>query len=260
MTQRADADLPLTGVFNFPDAGGYAARDGATMRRGVLWRSAHHETASDLDLDRIDALALATVVDLRGDGERRAHRCRRGPGFAATVRFASGETAGLAPHLARAGEAIDADTARRLMIDTYRHMPDRAVLAAAMTMMLDALASGHTPLLVHCVAGKDRTGLAVALVHRLLGVHPDDIMADYLRTATVARQDARVAQGAAALRRARADIDDAAIGVLMGVEPAFLNAAFDRIDADFGGVEAFARERLDLSPERRMALERALLD
>ena len=174
----ADRVLPLSGIHNFRDYGGYAVEDGGRLRQGLLWRSAHHEQATDADLGAVDALGLETVIDLRGDDEREMHPCRRSDNFSARVLFAGGVTAGLAPHLQAAGGAIDVATARARMIDTYAGMPYRSALVATLRLYLAALAEYDAPSLVHCVAGKDRTGFAVAIVHRLVGVHEDDLMHD----------------------------------------------------------------------------------
>lgn len=95
----AERVLPLSGIHNFRDYGGYAVEGNGRLRDNFLWRSAHHEAASDDDLAAVDALGLQTVIDLRGDDERALHPCRRSPNFAGRVLFAGGITAGLAPHL-----------------------------------------------------------------------------------------------------------------------------------------------------------------
>ena len=135
--------------------------------------------------------------------------CRRSDNFSARVLFAGGVTAGLAPHLQAAGGAIDVETARARMIDTYAGMPYRSALVATLRLYLAALAEHDAPSLVHCVAGKDRTGFAVAIVHRLVGVHEDDLMHDYLLTNTAGKIEERIAQGAAHIRaRYGAEIKD----------------------------------------------------
>src|SRR3546814_6540416 len=107
MTMLADRVLPLSGVHNFRDYGGYAVEGGGRLRDGMLWRSAHHVEAVDEDLAAIDALGIETIIDLRGDDEREIHLCRRSENFAGRVLFAGGLPAGLAPHLQAAGGAIE---------------------------------------------------------------------------------------------------------------------------------------------------------
>ena len=99
----AERVLPLSGIHNFRDYGGYAVEGGGRLRDNMLWRSAHHEAATDEDLTALDALGLDTIIDLRGDDEREMHPCRRSDKFAGRVLFAGGVTAGLAPHLQAAG-------------------------------------------------------------------------------------------------------------------------------------------------------------
>jgi protein-tyrosine phosphatase len=253
--------LPLGGVHNFRDYGGYAVDSGGRLRRGILWRSAHHEQASDDDLAAIDALRIDTVIDLRGDDERAAHPCRRSADFAARVMFAPGITAGLAPHLAAAGTGITAAVARERMIVTYETMPYRPVLTQSLRLYLSALAEYDSPSLVHCVAGKDRTGFAVALVHRLLGVHEDDVMADYLLTNVAGRIDERVAQGGVVIRaRYGGEIADDAIRTLMMVSPAYLDAAFAAIREGHGTLAQYAEDVLGMTPEQQDAMRNQLVE
>lgn len=249
--------LPLSGVHNFRDYGGYAVSGGGQVKRGLLWRSAHHEAASDEDLEQIDALGLETVVDLRGDEERAAHPCRRSSAFRAAVLFAGGTTAGLAPHLAAASGGIDAATAYARLTDTYRAMPWRPALVGTMKLYFNALAQAEKPSLIHCVAGKDRTGLSVAVLHELLGVHADDIMQDYLLTNEAGNIEARIAQGGAHLRqRYEGTISDEAIRTLMGVNADYLNTALAEIREKHGGIAAYAETVLDVDGVKRQALIR----
>jgi protein-tyrosine phosphatase len=251
----AERVLPLSGIHNFRDYGGYDVEGGGRLRDGMLWRSAHHVEASDADLAAVDGLGIETVIDLRGDDEREVHPCRRSENFSVRVLFAGGVTAGLAPHLQAAGGAIDAATARERMIDTYAGMPYRPALVATLRLYLSALAEYDAPSLVHCVAGKDRTGFAVAIVHRLLGVHEDDLMQDYLLTNSAGKIDERIAQGAAHIRaRYGAEIQEDAIRALMSVNPAFLDAALATVRRDHGDVATYAETVLNLTPEMHEAM------
>ncbi|WP_428629024.1 tyrosine-protein phosphatase [Sphingopyxis sp.] len=251
----ADRVLPLAGIHNFRDYGGYAVEGGGRLRSGMLWRSAHHQDATSADLTAVDKLGIETIVDLRGDDERAAHPCKRSDNFSARVLFADGNTAGLAPHLQAAQGTIDNETARARMIDTYAGMPYRPVLVATLRLYLSALAEYDAPSLVHCVAGKDRTGFAVAVVHRLLGVHEDDLMHDYLLTNSAGKIEERIVQGGDVIRaRYNADIHDDAIRTLMSVNPIFLDAALATVRRDHGDVATYAESVLNFTPEMRDAI------
>ncbi len=250
----ADRVMPFAGIHNFRDYGGYAGA-GGVLRRGFFWRSAQHVHASDADLEGIRNLGLGALVDLRSCSERAAHPCRRAPGFSAPVLFVPGETVGLAPHIAAAGGVQSVEDARARMRDIYSDMPFRSVLVESLGLFLSALVEAPGPVLVHCVAGKDRTGLAVALVHQLLGVHRDDMMADYLLTNEVGRIEERLERGALAIRAAHgADIPIEAVRLLMSVEPAFLRTALVAIEERHGSVAAYAERVLGFGREAQAAL------
>jgi protein-tyrosine phosphatase len=259
LDDRDDRLLRLASIANFRDYGGYRAA-GGVLRRGSLWRSAHHAEASDSDLETVAGLALAAVIDLRGDGERSAHPCRRPAGFAARVLFAPGDTAGVAPHIEAAGAALDEATAVAIMRQSYAAMPWRPAMAAALRLYFSELAGTEGATLVHCVAGKDRTGFAVAVLHHLLGVGADDIMADYLLTNDPSRLELRKAQVASALAaRYGRPLPDAAVEAIVGVRADYLETAFAAIGDRHGTLAAYARDVLCVTSAMRTALERRLL-
>ncbi len=238
----------LTGIHNFRDYGGYAIQGGGTVRSGCLYRSGQHRDATANDLAAVDALDLATVIDLRGNSERRHYPCARGPGFRAEVLFFDGETAGAggAAHAIAARDVRGVEDAHAAMVDLYAFMPHRPNLQAVLRDYFRTLGGRDGAHLVHCFAGKDRTGFAVALTHQLLGVHRDDMMADYLLTNTAGDSAARIAAGAESIRRSRPDASDAAVAKLMAVEPDFLEAALATVDRDWGGAEAYVADVLGI--------------
>ncbi len=250
------------GIHNFRDYGGYAARDGR-LKSGILWRSGQHGGATPADLAGVAEIGIVTVVDLRGDSERQMMPCLRHDDFDGLVLFAPGETAGseLAPH-EEAGRGITtADQARAAMTRLYVNMPFRDVLVRSLNLYFEALATRDGASLLHCLAGKDRTGLAVALLHRLLGVHEDDVMADYLLTNAAGDQKRRIAAAGDSIReRYGAQITDEAIEMLMGVDAMYLDAATRSIVERFGTTERYAEEVLGVDAARRDALRARLLD
>lgn len=251
--------LDFEGIHNFRDHGGYAARAGI-VRRGVLWRSGQHAGATPADLERVHDLGIATVIDLRGDSERAAFPCLRHAEFAGTVLYHPGETASIAGRAAHE-ESFSAirtpDDARAAMVRLYRGMPFRPVLAGTWRLYLQTLAASDAPSLLHCLAGKDRTGVGAALVHHLLGVHHDDLMADYLLTNTAGDVEARIA--AQSRNLADTGIDAEAMRVILGVEAEYLDAAFAAMTEAHGSVEAYAKDVLGTGPAEVAAMEANLL-
>ena len=250
----AERVLPFRGIHNFRDYGGYGVADGARLKTGALYRSGQHIDATPDDLALLADLDVRTVIDLRGNSERRRYPCARPDGFAAHVLFYDGETSGRggAPHVEAAREIASVDDAYRAMVALYAFMPFRPNLIAVMRLYFETLATRDGAHLLHCLAGKDRTGLAAALLHTLVGVHADDLMADYLLTNTAGNSEARIAAGAASIRANRGpQISDGAIRVLMGVDAAFLDAALTAIVAAHGSIGTYARDVLGVTAERR---------
>ena len=252
--------VSLEGVHNFRDYGGYGSAGGGRMARGLLWRSGEHGGASGDDLATIGALGLTTVIDLRGNSERANNPCRRPDGFAAEIVFHDGETAGLALHVEAAEGVLSKSDARRAMERLYREIPFRERLIPVLRRYFTVLAARDGPSLVHCLAGKDRTGLAVALLHHVLGVSRDDIMADYLLTNTAGNIERRIAAGGEAIRARRGAIDDATIRTLMGVEPEYLSASFAVIEDRFPSVDAYLAQVLGVDEAVRAQLHARLVE
>jgi protein-tyrosine phosphatase len=252
----AERLLPLEGAQNFRDLGGYPARDGRRVRWGAVFRSDSLAALSDADLVYLERLGLRLVCDFRGDAEvaeepnRLAGRAPfeywRQPLGDASVqpsewrrRFESGDF----------GE-IDASW----LVRSYRGMIDGC--AAEIGAVFRRLARGDgLPAVLHCTAGKDRTGVGAALLLLLLGVPREQVIEDYALTA---RYTAGRIRSAERFFRGRG-VDPARVAALMGSEPATLAGALDHLEAAHGGAERWARERAGLDDAELEALRAALL-
>ena len=249
-------------IHNFRDCGGYAARHGR-MRRGRLYRSAHYPHASDDDLDAMKALGIAAIVDLRRPMEREAYPSRRWPGFAArVVTHDGGEGMVLPPHLVafeRAGES--ARQAAAALTQIYRDMPADPMFVALLCEYFAVLSEADGAVLVHCAAGKDRTGVAVALVHHLLGVGEADMLENYL--ATNESVEARFADAAPMrtfLGREGRPVSDDAVRTILGVQEDFLRAAFDSMTTAHGSLDGYLEHAAGVTPARRGAIVERLTE
>jgi len=248
----ADRVLDLDGIHNFRDYGGYASRFGGHIKRGFLWRSAQHRDASDADLAHIQPIGFGSVIDLRGESERAENPCRRHDDFSAQVLFGPGETSGTAsaPHIAAAaGMQAGADGAAALR-HAYAEMPWRENLVIAFRHYFDAVERDE-PTLVHCFAGKDRTGLIVALFHQLMGVSREDMLADYMLTNVAGKVEERIQAGAAHIRARYGDVlSEDGMRALMMVREDYLVDTLAAITARHGSIEAYAASVLGVSPDR----------
>lgn len=252
----------LEGVHNFRDFGGYPVAGGGRLKRGLLWRSGQHHGASDADLVKIAELGLVDIFDLRSSKEREIHPCRRPPGSAAIVHI-GGDPAGIAaPHLAAAATTRQRDAAstREAMQRNYGAIAFRPELIAMIRRYLGVLAQGRGPSLVNCMAGKDRTGIAVAMVQLAAGVHGDDVIADYVLTNTAGDVEARIAAGAETLKAMARQLEGEALRVIMGVDAKYLESAFAAIGERHGSVNGYLGEVLGVDDALRGRLREVLVE
>jgi protein-tyrosine phosphatase len=238
---------------NFRDYGDYASGAGRRVVPGRLFRSAHHARATDADLARLADLGIAAVVDLRRPGERREQPSRRPAGFAGQVVESLHDDGGEAPHITFLKTAdLTIDAGRRFMTDTYRQLPFEPAHVDLFSRYFRVLGEADGPVLIHCAAGKDRTGLLAALTHHLLGVQPDDMVEDYLLTNAavdlVGRAPGIARQLEAMTGRA---VAHEAVVAFLGVEPVYLETALAEIDARHGSVDRYLEQALGVDTALR---------
>jgi protein-tyrosine phosphatase len=254
--------LALEGVDNFRDYGDYSVADGRRLKRGILYRSAAHSRATDSDLRTLATLNLAVVVDLRRKDERLREPSRRPPGFSGVVIVADGdenEEDSWRNHIASAD--LSAESFRAYLFDYYRKAPFDPRHIDLFTRYFRALADTDGPVLIHCAAGKDRTGILAALTHHLAGVHRDDIATDYLLTNNPARMAQRLPLVTQAIREVSGRVpDEAAVMTAISVDAAYLDTAFAVIAERFGGTDAYLEQALGVTPAFRANLAERLLE
>lgn len=238
---------------NFRDYGDYAGPAGRRIAPGRLFRSGHQGRATAADLERLAGLGLATIVDLRRAAERREQPSRRPVGWAGRVIESDLGGDGEAPHITFLKTSdLTIDAGRRFMTGVYRELAFEPAHLDLFGRYFQALGEADGPVLIHCAAGKDRTGLLAALTHHLLGVHRDDMVADYLLTNTAVDLEAR-APGIARQLQAmtgRPAAHDAVVAFL-GVEPVYLETALSAIEARHGAVDAYLDQALGVDARLR---------
>jgi protein tyrosine/serine phosphatase len=252
--------IALEGVDNFRDFGDYPTVRGRRLRRGALYRSASHSRATDADLERLAALEIAVVVDLRRREEREREPSRRPANFTGMViaNDTGHEEDSWFAHIASAD--LTAESFRTYLVDYYRAAPFDERHVDLFARYFQALAGADGPVLIHCAAGKDRTGILAALTHHVAGVHPDDIAADYLLTNDPERMARRLPQVSQAIREASGRVpDEAAVMTAMGVDTLYLDTAFAAMAERFGSVDAYLERALGLGPAAREAVAERLL-
>jgi len=253
--------LPFDGIHNFRDYGGYAVAGGGNVRRGLLFRSGQHMEATDADLAGVQDLDIRTIIDLRGSSERSSFACRRHPDFSADVIAYDGETTSSPPHEG-GWDKVDmtAERARNRMIAVYTRMPVNPAMIEMFTRYFEALAERDGGSLVHCFAGKDRTGIAASLLLHTLGVHRDDVVAEFLRTNDAPTRHILERQSLPRMEAHYGVIDPEAIRNLMGVLPEYIETYFSEITREYGSLDTFLTQTLGVDETRKARLIERLVE
>ena len=260
-SREASRRLPLDGAHNARDLGGYAGVDGRRVRWGRLYRSDALGELSDDDVTYLARLGVQQVVDFRSDleREREPDRLPASPAPRVVLRPIFGEA--LDPQTLR--DRILSGGARRDEMAEMLVAGNRAFVtefAGVYSDFLRDLANPENlPVLFHCTAGKDRAGFAAAALLMALGVPRDAIMQDYLLTNGFSEAaTSRMLNVLRVVSFFRTDPDD--VRPLFEARPAYLQAAFDTIDARFGSDDAYLHEGLGLDDATLSRLRANLLE
>jgi protein-tyrosine phosphatase len=237
----------LQGASNFRDLGGYLGSDGGVVRYGRVFRSDHLAGLTQDDIAHLHSLALTHSIDFRGVAERTALPYQI-PGVA-NLAFSIEPTVvqRLRARMAL-GKIPSTEETVEMMCETYRgfvldHGPTFA-------RFLRHLLSHSTPVVFHCTAGKDRTGFAAALLLSILGVGRETIMQDYLLTNKLYRRVSSM-EGSGPAH---------VMEVVWQVQPAFLQAAFEVIDRDCGGLLNYLSGSVGMQVNELQQLRHVLLE
>jgi protein-tyrosine phosphatase len=253
--------LGLEGAPNFRDIGGYATATGRHVRWGEVYRSNELSKLTTADADRVAGLDLVSVVDLRTEEER-----QRAPSIwrhaPADVYDSPKSTLAPVMHTILA-DAATPDGARAGMTKFYAQMPDEYHEEYA--AMLHRMAAGKLPILVHCTAGKDRTGVAMAVLLTTLGVPRQTVVEDYSMTDKLVPAPAAAAAhpapvgAAAAPPSPLAQLPTASREALWHSDPAYISAALDSIDREYGSMDVYVERELGVSKAEIRMLRAKLL-
>ena len=257
---RRSRAVTLEGATNFRDCGGYAGAGGGRVRWGHLYRSGHLSGLSDADRTAIEALRLDRILDLRVEEEltrapsavgpelrRRIVNLALYPGSANAYRDQLMAGTASADRMVEIMASINRDLARD-------HTAEYAAL-------LREVSEARGPVLIHCAAGKDRTGFGVAMVLFALGVSREEVMEDYLLTQVHFDAD-RVLQEQQQHyeERGAPPIPEEVLRPLVTADRRYLASALDEIESMCGSIAAYLAGPLRLGPTEQERLRQRLLE
>ncbi len=251
-------------VHNFRDAGGHRTEEGLRVKRGVLYRSGNLAAASEADLQRLSSLGIRTVCDLRTYGERSNHPDR-------TPRHTGVRSIHIPIKVDQHNESGSISRLLWLLFGKARRLDYGDIVrksyreyvtdfhAEFSTVLRLAAESHNLPLLIHCTAGKDRTGFACSLIQRTLGVPREQVMEDYLRSNEHLDEFTEEILNRFRFIRLFGVTRDKVLP-LFEARSEYLEAAFDQIRRDYGTVGSYIRDGLSFSDQDRRRLKSLLLE
>lgn len=262
--------LPVKGIVNARDLGGYKVQDGRTVRSGMLIRAAHLAEASDADIRYLSSLSLARVIDFRKEEELlgKADREVPGAGYVAIPIDASGNAAAQATEEEKKkfsrGKKFDvkkiivmlsfnkkAQSVAREMYPVLLFNPEcQRQFALFFREVLDA---GGGAVLYHCTQGKDRTGIASALVLAALGASRETIVADFDATNRVYEADVRMYSRRVKFWGGKEE-EIAVVKAFLGANTDNFVKALERVDREYGSLDAYLKGPIGLTQKDILAL------
>jgi protein-tyrosine phosphatase len=241
MSDSPARHLNLQGATNFRDLGGYPTSDGRVTRWRQIFRSNHLGLLTETDIELVRSLGVKSAFDFRGVEERAEALCGVKEITTHSLPIEPTVVAALRAELARG--ALSAAVALEIMRESYRNYVRHNT--HSFRALFAHLLGDHAPLVIHCTAGKDRTGFASALILHALGVPDETIAEDYLLTNRFYRRDAL----------AGSELPEDVQQAIGSVEASSLQTGLQAVAADYGDIEAYLRDGLGLGAPERTALK-----
>jgi protein-tyrosine phosphatase len=259
-----DRVIPLVGGANFRDIGGYQTASGRRVKWRMIFRSGSLVGLTRADCSRLAELRIATVYDLRSSNERSIEPCptHHLAGLAYFSREYVVDNSAMLEWLSSA--SVSAYDVRSAMLDFYKALPWK--FAAHYQEILALVARLDAPLVFNCAAGKDRTGVAAALLLSVLGVNENDIIEDYCLSDKLVDYEKEAASPELS-RRAVASgfgfvsaMSKETRAPLMKSDPDYIRATLDAIRLRCGSIQNFVKNELSAGDESLDRIRSRLLD
>ncbi|GEJ46332.1 tyrosine-protein phosphatase [Chryseobacterium sp. ON_d1] len=249
---EAEKVIRLKKVHNFRTVGNIKNTEGRILKEGKLYRSAHLHKLKKKSFDRFDELGIKEIIDLRNSKEI-AQKPDQLPAESAYKKYSAFEDEG--DQLAQAKKLVlkgkvNASDADKRMIDFYREYVTEN--PETIKMIITEVLESKDPVLYHCTAGKDRTGIITALILTILKFDKETIYNDYLLSNNY-RKDLvqKRLRLAGRLHFLYPKMDLKVLEKLSWVEKRYLDAAFEEINKKYGSTDAYIQQVLGISEAKR---------
>lgn len=256
-------ELEIQGSPNFREVFACRSECGKTLKPARLYRSGSLAFLTEKDQAMLRALGLQRIIDLRSLSERQTEPSM--PLAAGIEVLAWDDAFDFQPgmHELWNSPKLSPETARTYVMELYGRLP--ILLEKPIRTLFQSIATGRVPMLVHCAAGKDRTGIAIALLLRAAGACWEDIVADYEISAKAVDLDAQIATGRSigwwnAEDHPLNRISPQVRAVMTRSDPLYLKAAFDAVIRTSGSLASFISEILGISNDETAAIRNVLFD
>ena len=259
--------INLQGTTNTRDIGGYQVSDQGTLRYQQIIRSENLSRLTTSDFQQLEEMGLKTVIDLRTNKEHdKSPTVWRGDNPPQFHHFPVGDANNdwfRAQRRMMKGNRFTEEQSLELMVEGYRMIAEEGTdsYEKLMEVVLD---QSNWPILIHCNAGKDRAGVAVALILESLGVDRETIMEEYLLTNEIGRTEKK----AVLLSRESKKIgtgskfskgsSPSAWSPIVGVRAEMLEAFYASVEEKYGSMDAFLTE-LGVDQDARDTLAASLI-
>lgn len=245
--------VDLEGPVNFRDLGGLPTNEGKTIKRGMLFRSDKLSLLTSRDFEVLDSLNIKNIVDFRTKGEVEKEPYSV-PSSMNYLNLPIGDDSWSQGDFMGQVAQMDIDEFEQLMIGLYKSMP--VEFPDQYRLFFDTLLETEQPLVFHCTAGKDRTGVASALLLNLLGVDWDTIKAEYELSS-----DYREEENLKMTKQLSGyGISEEKTMMMMSVKANYLDSIFGAISDRYGSLDSYYTEVLNLNTQEISRLRSRLLD
>ena len=255
--------LPVVGIVNARDLGGYTMQDGRIIRDGMLLRSAHLAEATDDDLKWLAKLPVAKVIDFRKEQEKPGREDRIIPGAEYVILPVDASGNAMANATEEEKKKFTGqkkfEVKKIIVFAAFNERAQKLVREMYPTLLFDPdcqkqfatffhhiLTTEKGAVLYHCTQGKDRTGIASALLLAALGASRDTIIADFDATNKVYDKDVRKY-----IRRVRflggKEEEIGVVKAFMGCNTENFINALNAIDREYGSIEAYLKGPIGLT-------------